>query len=76
MLYQFTDSTCKEAISSLDLRQKLENIEEVELQYDEKFVFSLYQSDQPTIQFSFETMDSRKKWFTAFELAKNMAAVS
>ncbi|CAD5212371.1 unnamed protein product [Bursaphelenchus okinawaensis] len=71
MLYQFTDSTCKEAISSVDLREKVELLEQVELKNDENFVFQLTLTEEPFIQFSFETSEEMNKWITAMRTAIN-----
>ncbi|CAD5216568.1 unnamed protein product [Bursaphelenchus xylophilus] len=76
MLYQFTDSTCKEAIASVDLRQKVELVEQVLLKNDENFVFQITLIEEPFIQFSFETMDEMNKWLSAITMAVSSSHAS
>lgn len=75
MLYQFTDSSCKEAVLSVDLSQRLSSVQEVDLKDDEKFVMQADFQDGHSVQLSFETRDGMKRWLGAVQLVLFSAQV-
>ncbi|KAI6180501.1 Pleckstrin-like proteiny domain containing protein [Aphelenchoides besseyi] len=74
MLYQFSDSTCKVAENSVNIRERVDEITPVDLRDDEKFVFELHFNDgSPNLQLSFNARDEMYKWMTTITMVFSTA---
>jgi hypothetical protein len=76
-LYQFTDSSCKGAELLLNIRERVEEVVEVELKADEKFVLELrFNDDTSSMQLSFTTRDEMQRWLKSLTMILSTAIVS
>ncbi|KAI6239009.1 hypothetical protein M3Y99_00632600 [Aphelenchoides fujianensis] len=74
MLYQFTDSTCKVAENSINIRERVDEITPVDLRDDEQFVFELHFNDgTPNMQLSFAARDQMYQWMTSITMVFSTA---
>ncbi|KAI6192884.1 Pleckstrin-like proteiny domain-containing family M member 2 [Aphelenchoides fujianensis] len=74
MLYQFTDSTCKVAENSVNIRERVDEITPVDLRDDEQFVFELHFNDgTPNMQLSFAARDQMYQWMTSITMVFSTA---
>uniref|UniRef100_A0A914BZP1 PH domain-containing protein n=1 Tax=Acrobeloides nanus TaxID=290746 RepID=A0A914BZP1_9BILA len=75
-LYQFSNSSCKFAERSINIRDAVEQIYEVELKKDEQYVFEMTFADDPNVvlQFSCASQDEMKKWMVMITFALSASA--
>jgi hypothetical protein len=58
------------------LRERVEEVVEVELKADEKFVIELrFNDDTPNMQLSFTTSDAMRKWITSLTMILSTSIV-
>ncbi|KAH7721305.1 PH domain-containing protein [Aphelenchoides avenae] len=77
MLYHFSDSTCKFAQRSMNIRDTFEQVYEVDLKNDERYVFEVALTDDANtaLQFSCPSEEIKKNWISAITLILSTAAV-
>ncbi|KAE9555629.1 hypothetical protein FO519_001100 [Halicephalobus sp. NKZ332] len=70
IFYQFTDSSCKEAIAVTHLRGTISCVFEAELQNDEKYVLQVSSTNQDgEFQVACATMEEMRRWMQAINLS-------
>ncbi|KAI1715536.1 PH domain-containing protein [Ditylenchus destructor] len=71
MLYQFSDSSCKFAQKSYNIKENVQQVFEAELKDDEKYVFEITMAEENAngLQFSCTSSNEMKNWVNSISVA-------